>query len=178
MLMVQRLVTAVCLLGVVLGGCGGDDADGSAGVADAGSVSDPSGDTMASDDDAATVADPIGDTGASDDDATMTADPTDEEVAAACTAYCVYETQTCPDTSADADNDTESCKTTCMDPANASGLGGSAAESAACYMQTSAYLACLEGLSCEDFDAHLAGLNADSEYVDECTETLADDACL
>ena len=171
MLTIQRLVTAVCLLGLVVAGCGGDDVEGSDGVADAGSGSEPSdptnGDTEASGEDTAM-----------EEDTLMSAAPTDDEVASACSAYCVYETQTCPDTSADADNDTEACEALCMDASNVAGLGGSAAQSADCYMQTSAYFTCLEGLSCEDFDAHFAGLNTDPEYVDTCTETLAADACL
>jgi hypothetical protein len=170
MLTIQRLVTAACLLGLVVAGCGGDDVEGADGVADAGGsepIDPSSGDTEASDDDTAMEV-----------DTAMAVAPTDEEVASACSAYCVYETETCPDTSADAVNDIDACEAACMDASNASGLAGSAAESADCYMQTSAYFTCLEGLSCEDFDAHLAGINTDPEYVDACTETLADDACL
>ena len=169
----QRLVTVVCVLGLVVAGCGGDDTAASDGAGDAGSTSEPAGD------DDATASEPAveADTAAEDEDAEVSTASTEDEIAAACGAYCVFETQTCPDTSDDADNDTAACEAACTDSSNASGLSGSAADSEACYLQTSAYFTCLQGLSCEDFDAHWAGLDADPEYVDSCTETLAEDAC-
>ena len=173
MRIVQRLVTLVCVVGLVVAGCGGDDTAASDGAGDAGSTSEPVGD------DDATASEPAAeaDAAAEDEDAEANAATTEDEITSACSAYCVYETQTCPDTSDDADNDTAACEAACIDPANASGLGGSAADSEECYLQTSAYFACLQGLSCEDFDAHWAGLDSDPDYVDSCTETLADDAC-
>ena len=162
--MVKRLVTVVSVLGLVVSGCGGDDAEGPDSTTDAQSSTAPS-------------TPGAGDTVSPGDTSEPPTAPTDEEIAAACSAYCVHETQTCPDTSDDADNDTAACEVSCMDPANASGLSGSLADSEACYLQTSAYFACLQGLSCEDFDAHWAGLATDPEYVDACTETLAEDAC-
>jgi len=164
MRMVKRLVTALCVLGLVVTGCGGDDAEGTDSTTDTQSGTTPT--TPAS-----------SDAMSSGDAEEQSTAPTDDELATACSAYCVYETQTCPDTSDDADNDTAACEVSCMDPANASGLSGSLADSEACYLQTSAYFACLQGLNCEDFDAHWIGLATDPEYVDACTETLAEDAC-
>ncbi|MGB0589657.1 MAG: hypothetical protein ACPGU1_08270 [Myxococcota bacterium] len=173
MRIVQRLVTVLCVLGLVVAGCGGDDTIASDGAGDDSSTSEPAGDDDATSSEPALQADAA----VEDEDAEESTASTEEEIAAACSAYCVFETQTCPDTADDADNDTAACEAACMDPANASGLSGSAADSEACYLQTSAYFTCLQGLSCEDFDAHWAGLNSDPDYVDSCTETLADDAC-
>ena len=110
------------------------------------------------------------------EDASDVEPPSEDEVAAACSAYCVFDNETCPDPSEDAVNDTAACEAECLDADNPAGLAFAAAKSAACYAETSAYLGCLGELTCEGYDAHLAGLGT-PDYVDDCTMLLADGAC-
>ena len=163
------------LLFVVLSACGADEgasaegeqpiADADAGGAlDAGASSSAQGSSVAGD------ADP------SSQGAEPAVAPSAAEIEAACEAYCVFDNETCPDPSADAVNDTQACEADCLDAENPAGLSAAALKSAECYAQTSAYLACLEELSCEGYDAHLEGL-AMPDYFDECTLLLADEAC-
>ena len=155
--------------------CGGDDTAGGEGTQSAADVSseassEDAGSSAASSSSMSTDAE------ASPEDVAPAVAPTEAELAAACTAYCVFDNETCPDPSQDAVNDTAACEVECLDAANPAGLSAAAAKSPACYAQTSTYFGCLAELSCEGYDAHLEGLQT-PDYVDDCTLLLADEAC-